>query len=182
MSVDNAKIGSHTLGQFLRGEGNRAEFSRHANNTQKIVDDAMRTSHNKMLRKDFFYRELAKQIVDDKIAKLSPELREVMTDQDRGYLVNSYYNFLKSNGNDFTLASKDGKYVVEFKSEDDKKRFNDKMSEFENLVMSAMLDNDIEDNRPRQDLRLESPIVKALEMLGDANPEDEQALKKIIDL
>jgi hypothetical protein len=144
-----------------------------------LIDNYMNNIHDEMLRKDFFYRELAKQIVDDRISKLSPDLKEVMTDQDRGYLVNSYYNFLRSNGDDFTLASKDGKYVVEFKSEDDKKRFNDKMSEFENLVMGAMLDNDIEDNRPRQDLRLESPIVNALEMLGEINPEDKEALQKI---
>ena len=136
----------------------------------------MNNTHNELLKKDFFYRELAKQIVDDKIAKLSPELREVMTDQDRGYLVNSYYNFLKSNGNDFTLASKDGKYVVEFKSEEEKKRFGDKMSEFENLVVEAMLDNDIEVNRPQAELRLESPLVDVLGLLGKANEEDKLAL------
>lgn len=142
----------------------------------------MNNTHNELLKKDFFYRELAKQIVDDKIAKLSSELREVMTDQDRGYLVNSYYNFLKSNGNDFTLAAKDGKYVVEFKSEEEKKRFGDKMSEFENLVVEAMLDNDIEVNRPQAELRLESPLVDVLGLLGKANEEDKLALSKIIEL
>lgn len=136
----------------------------------------MNNTHNELLKKDFFYRELAKQIVDDKIAKLSPELRKVMTDQDRGYLVNSYYNFLKSNGNDFTLRPNDGKYVMEFKSEEEKKRFGDKMSEFENLVMEAMLDNDIEVNRPQAELRLESPLVDVLGLLGKANEEDELAL------
>lgn len=142
----------------------------------------MNNTHNELLKKDFFYRELAKQIVDDKIAKLSSELREVMTDQDRGYLVNSYYNFLKSNGNDFTLAAKDGKYVVEFKSEEEKKRFGDKMSKFENLVVEAMLDNDIEVNRPQAELRLESPLVDVLGLLGKANEEDKLALSKIIEL